>query len=144
MIVNKSRCKISLTDLAVLLIAILFLIGIHTWFRSCEPMESGAYMTCHWAEQAVSAVALLAVCLAAVHLCVPAEAVKLGMDLSLFGIALLSAFLPKQVIRLCMMDSMRCNATMKPWVIVFALLLMAAAAGDFGFYLFRTRKTSKQ
>ena len=44
--------------------------------------------------------------------------------------ALLSAILPGNLIGLCMMDTMRCRSVMRPAVIVFSLLMIAAAIFD--------------
>ena len=87
-------------------------------------------MTCHWAGQAVTGVAALLAVLATVRFFLADSRAKLGLDLAVIPTAMLAALIPGRLINLCMMHDMRCRAVMRPAVIVFSVLLIAAALVD--------------
>lgn len=122
--------RIRATDIALTIISFLFLIGTKTIFGSCGPKEDGSFMTCHWAGQALFGIACVMAVLAILHLVICSEGVRMGLDLAFCALAALVFWLPGKLIPLCMMPSMHCRMTMKPGSMVFAALLIIAAAAD--------------
>lgn len=127
---EKKKNTVGISDLLLLAVSLVFLIGIRTFFSSCGPKEDGTWMTCHWAGQAVTGIAAVLLVICVIRLFVKDSGIKQGLSLSVIPAALLSAILPGNLIGLCMMDTMRCCSVMRPAVIVFSLLMIAAAIFD--------------
>ena len=127
---EKKKNTVGISDLLLLAVSLVFLIGIRTFFSSCGPKEDGTWMTCHWAGQAVTGIAAVLLVICVIRLFVKDSGIKQGLSLSVIPAALLSAILPGNLIGLCMMDTMRCRSVMRPAVIVFSLLMIAAAIFD--------------
>ena len=122
--------RIRATDIALLIIGLLFLAGTKTVFGPCGPKEDGSFMTCHWAGQALFGIACVLALLAVLHLVIASRGVRLGLDIAIAALAVLVWWLPGNLISLCMMPSMHCRMTMKPGSMVFAALFLIAAAAD--------------
>lgn len=129
---NASK-RISLLDIALVVITVLWFIGLNTW---CGPCKSG--MTCHTAGQMLKACALLSIFLSLVHL-IPNKYFKVGIDTALVAILVLSMFIPGNIAKLCVMSGMRCRSVMQPWNLGFCTLLIVLASIDFILNLFGTK-----
>ena len=127
---DKRKIRIGVTDIALLVLCAVLLIGTLTFLTPCGPQEDGSWMTCHWAGQVSIALAAVLLTLAVMHAAVPMGGAKLGIDLAVLPAAVLASQIPGHVIGLCMMETMRCRAVMRPGVAVFAVLIAAAAAWD--------------
>lgn len=131
--------KIGVTDIILLAVSLLFLLGIFFVFGPCGPKDDGSWMTCHWAGNAVKGLAAVLTVIAVIHFVVPDGKIKAGLSMAAIPVALLALLVPDRLIHMCMMDSMRCHAVMAPSVIVFSLLVIAAAGAD----IFRQIKSNK-
>ena len=140
MIVNKKNIKFAFTDLLLIAVSLFFTVGIVCWFRACPPRSDGSYMNCHWAEQIITAIAALSLAVSFCHLWIPDEKIKTGMDVVLVGILIVCAIIPDSVIPLCMMKTMSCHSTMKPWTIAFCIVLTVLSVLDSVFYLKRKKQ----
>ena len=121
--------KISLPALVLLLLSILIAAGSVSFLGPCVH-EDGTFGACHWAGQALFGIACVMAVLAILHLVICSEGVRMGLDLAFCALAALVFWLPGKLIPLCMMPSMHCRMTMKPGSMVFAALLIIAAAAD--------------
>ncbi len=121
--------KFTVTDIILLVLSLALAVGIKLVFHACAPKEDGSWMTCHWAEQAVSAasIGLTAVAVLRLFLC---RAAKAGTALAMSVFAVITALLPGVFIRMCMMDTMRCHAVMCPAVMIVCLLIAATGLAD--------------
>lgn len=126
---KEKRIDIGAADAALLVLGIVFLVGILTFFRPCGPMEDGGWMTCHWAGQAVMGAAGALLALSVIRLFVSGR-VRIGLDLAAIVVSVMAALIPGRLIGLCMMADMRCRAVMTPCVTVLSILTIAAAAVD--------------
>ena len=127
---DKRKIRIGVTDIAMLVLCAVLLIGTLTFLAPCGPKEDGTWMTCHWAGQTSMALAAVLLTLAVMHAAVPMGGAKLGIDLAVLPVAVLASQIPDHVIGLCMMETMRCRAVMRPGVAVLSVLIAAAAAWD--------------
>ena len=127
---QKKPFAVGLTDVLLLAVAVLFLVGMLTLFRACAAKDDGSYMTCHWANQAETGIAAAFVGMALLHLFVRDAKQKQGIDLAILPLCVVAAILPKNLISLCMMNTMRCHTHMLPAAIVFSILLAAVALWD--------------
>ena len=127
---EQKRKGFGMTDWCLLIVSALFLVGIRTVFAPCNPKEAGAWMTCHWAGQAVTGVAAVLVVQAGLHLLLSKPGHKLGVAAAMIPTSLLAAILPENLINLCMMGTMRCHGVTRPAVLVFSLLLAILSLAD--------------
>ena len=127
---DQRKIRIGVTDIALLALCAVLLIGTLTFLTPCGQKEDGSWMTCHWAGQTSVALAAVLLTMAVMHAVVPKGGVKLGIDLAVLPAAVLVSQVPGHVIGLCMMETMRCQAVMRPGIAVLAVLIAAAAAWD--------------
>ena len=136
MIVNKKNCRFGVTDLLLLLTAVLFAVGIRLWFPVCAVGET--VMACHWAEEALKAASVLLSALCAVHLLTPDGRLKAGADPALAGIAVFLMLVPGKIISLCGMPGMACRSKTQPAALIFGAVLLLLALADLFWYLTRS------
>ncbi len=127
---NENKRHIGLSDILLLVLSVAFLIGSRTVFLPCGAQEDGSWMTCHWAGQAVSGLAAVLVVLAVLHILLSDARIKTGLSVAVLPVAVLTILIPGTLIPLCMMDTMRCHAVMRPAATVFSVLIIGAAALD--------------
>ena len=113
-------------DVATALLCVILTAGVRIVFHACDAKEDGTWMTCHWAEMTVFA-AGIAMTLQALILCLVrgkgCHGIRAGLCLAIAVQSSLCALVPGAVIRLCMMESMRCQTVMRPAVLLTGLLL---------------------
>ena len=126
----KNNRKLLILDAAVLLLSAALCIGTKLLFHACGAKEDGGWMNCHWAECAVFA-AGIALTVSGLLLCtVKGRRQRAGIALGIVPAALTAAFLPQNVIPLCMMNTMRCHSVMRPAVMVLGCLIAVCALTD--------------
>lgn len=131
---EKQKSRVGITDILLLAIGIVFLIGIKTFFKPCGPKDDGSWMSCHWAGNAVAAMAAVLVVIAVIHLIVADSKIKMGLACAMLPVAVVAALIPGHVIGLCMMDTMRCHAVMTPATILLAVVIAVVAVADIIIY----------
>ena len=117
-------------DVVLFALCAVYFVGTMTFLRPCAAHEDGSWMTCHWAGQALTGVACLMAVLSCVKLALNRAGVKLGIAVSMVPAALLAIGVPGTLIHLCVMDTMRCRAVMRPGAIVFGVLIAALSVVD--------------
>ena len=127
---EKRNRSIGVSDIILLVLSVVFLIGILTFFAPCSPRDDGSWMTCHWAGQAVTGIAAVLLVISVIHLVVKDAKVKQGLALAMIPVALFSIILPGNMIGLCMMDTMRCRSVMRPATLIVSVLVIVSAAFD--------------
>lgn len=116
-----------IANTALLLLCAAFCAGIKLVFHACPKKPDGTFMSCHWAEQSVFAFSLALTAMAVLLLIVRNKKTKTGIALAMIPAAAVTALIPNVMIKLCMMENMRCHSTMRPAVIVFSVVIAAAA-----------------
>ena len=129
MIINKSKIMIAVTDILLFICSILYFIGIRYLFPVCRP-SGDMVMNCHWAGEVLSALSVLFAVLSVVHLLIPDEKIKSGMDISYAGIAVLSLMIPGNIIPLCKSSDMMCRNGTSMWTMIFMIIFCLIAAFD--------------
>ena len=122
---------IRIWDIATLALSALYLTGTLTFLQPCAAHDDGSWMNCHWAGRVLVCIGVLLVLLAILKCIVGAPGMKRGLALATAPVALLAILVPGPVISLCMMDTMRCRAVMRPGALVFGILIAAASLFDF-------------
>ncbi len=116
--------KNKLTGIVSLAASILLGGGVMTVFRACGPKEDGTWMHCHYAQMNVFYIAVGMAVISLISVLV--SNAKLGAGLHAINIILSIAaiLLPGTIMRMCMMDTMRCYAVMKPFVTIACVLMI--------------------
>ncbi|MBR1591567.1 MAG: DUF4418 family protein [Ruminococcus sp.] len=128
--INMKNKSAFITDLLLFLASAFFCTGTKFVFHACGKKEDGSYMSCHWAEQAVFAVSISIVIISLLVLLVKNRKFKAGAAAALIPCALMAAIIPNNMINLCMMNTMRCHSTMRPFVITASAVIIIIAAAD--------------
>ena len=129
MIVNNKKIKLGVTDILLVIISIVFTAGIRGWFKVCEPMGEG-FMSCHWAGETLKAMSITMLVLCIIHVFMPDEKIKIGMDIAFIGVLVFSLMIPGGVINLCMMEDMKCRSLTKPWNMGICIVWIIIILGD--------------
>jgi len=123
--------RIGATDIVLLVINVLFLLGMLFWFGPCDHVkEDGSFMNCHWAGMVLTGIAAVMTIISLAHLLIPIAGMKAGLSAALIPCSVFAFLVPGNLISLCMMNTMRCRAVMKPAAIVCAVLVVIAAVVD--------------
>lgn len=131
------KLKSLIPEIILLILSLLICVGSFTFFSAC-PVHGDTVMACHWAQNAVTALGALLSAISLAAVVIPDRKLKAGLELSATLTAILTAVVPGIVINVCMMNSMRCVSTFRPFTILFASL--AAVAALFGAILNLKRK----
>lgn len=136
MIVNRQKLRVSIAEAATLLVAVLLAVGCHTFFAVC-PVNQEHVMTCHWAGEAIKALSIAMLCLCAMRTLIFDEKVKIGIDISLTAISILTAFIPGTIISICGGVHMACRSMTSPWTTALCAILAIASLADIILYASR-------
>ena len=129
MIINKTKIKIGIPEILLAVSAILFMIGIRAWFPVCDVMGDTA-MPCHWAGEMLKALSILFLTLSLAHAVIPNGAAKIGVDVSLTGLSVLTLNIPGNIIRTCSNADMACRKSTHPWTIAFCVVMIVLVLAD--------------
>ena len=127
---KEKKTPFGIADILLPVLSIIFLVGLLTFAGPCGPKEDGSFMSCHWAGQAVKALAVLLIVMSVIRLALRDRGMKKGLSIAIVLTAITAAVIPGNLISLCMMNTMHCHAVMRPFVIVMAVLQAAAAMID--------------
>lgn len=135
------KFRIGATDIALLVISILFFVGMLLWFGPCNHVkDDGSFMNCHWAGVILTGLAAVVSVISLAHFFIPDERMKAGLSAALIPVGIFICIVPGNLISLCMMSEMRCRAVMTPAAIVCAILVIIASAADITVQLRRRSK----
>ena len=125
------------------IIALVLSVGVMTVFRACPRGEDGMWMHCHDAQSYIFLAGLLMLAASAIAGISASSAEKrsfssrietsilkphtvryVGILFAVVGIAaaLVCFFIPGTIVHMCMMETMRCHALMKPFAKVMSIL----------------------
>lgn len=124
------KARFGITDTALVLVSAVFLLGILFVFSPCGPTEAGSWMSCHWAGNAVTSLAVVLTVLSLAHLALSDGRMKMGIAISMIPVSALTCLMPGKVIGLCMMNTMRCRAVMAPATVACGAVMMVLAVAD--------------
>lgn len=133
--------RICATDIILLVINVLFLLGMLFWFGPCDHVkEDGSFMNCHWAGVVLAGTAAVMTVISLAHLLIPDTGMKAGLSAALVPCSVFAFLVPGNLISLCMMNTMRCRSVMTPAAMVCSALVVIAAAVDIAVQLRRKAK----
>ena len=123
---NKKRIRG--IDMVLFLLCLVFAVGMLTFLKTCGAKEDGSFMNCQWAWRAVTGISVLMAIQSFVMIVLRNNGIGEGISISLVLETILALVLPGCVIPLCMMETMRCHAIMKPGVMVFGIIIAVLSA----------------
>lgn len=126
--IMKRRGIMQWTALAL---SVLLAAGVMTLFRACPPAEDGTWMHCHTVQIYLCGLGIAAAVIAAAGLLIRSRSAALVLDLAGAAAACIAALLPGTIMKMCMMDTMRCYAVMQPFARVMGVLLILVFGIDF-------------
>ncbi len=115
---NRKNSLIIVTTAAALLLSL----GTASVFRACGVQEDGTFMHCHDAQTAVVVRGAVMAAMALLALFVKNKTVRVILMIAAAGIGIAAFVIPGILNHMCMMNTMRCHAVMKPFVRIVSLL----------------------
>lgn len=121
---NKQNKSAVILPVILLIACLIFTIGIKTSFGGCPMTEEGKWMNCHWAEQALFILGVLASISSLLAVVYPDIHGKIVAVVTVIPLSAAIIFLPGNAVRLCMMETMHCHAAMKPFALVMGIIMI--------------------
>lgn len=106
------------TDILNIILAIILTVGSLTFFKSV----CGADMHCHTANTVITVIGAVLVILTVLGFVFKGK-FKAILSFVTAAVALIEMLIPGVIMSLCMMPSMSCRATMKPWTILLSVAI---------------------
>ena len=117
-VILLSMIKKRSTDILNVLLAVILTVGSLTFFKS----RCGADMHCHTANTAITILGAVLVVLTALGFAFKGK-VKAVLSFVTAAVAVVELLIPGVIVSLCMMPSMSCRATMKPWTMLLSIAI---------------------
>lgn len=133
MMINKEKLKTGIPELLLAVVSLLFMIGIRVWFPVCE-VTGDSIMPCHWAGEMMKAMSILFLGLSLVHIFIPDAKTKIGIDISLAALFILTLNIPGNIIRICGNANMACRHMTQPFSVLFCIIMTVLSLLDIVFY----------
>ena len=109
-------------------IAVLMTIGVMTMFRACEAGEDGMWMNCHYVQMDVFYLGIVITLLSVIRIFLNRQLLKWVVCAAELLLVIITMLLPGTLMHMCMMETMRCHALMKPFVFVMCGAFVVAEA----------------
>ncbi len=119
--------KLSIWSVLPAVLSLILALGTMTVFHACAKKDDGTWMHCHAAQNdvAIVGIVLVVIFLAAALM----QSAGLAKILGIVGIvgAVIAMLIPGTLVRMCMMNTMRCYTVMQPFVRVMSVLIIISA-----------------
>ena len=116
--------------LAMVIVSGIALIGVFTFAGPCI-LEDGSTASCYGAAQAIIGFSIGGLICADIAIFWRKSMIKKVFSLLCAVFGILMALAPGTLFPLCMMHTMRCWTTMRPFAMVFGIVLALASVGYF-------------
>ena len=130
---NKGLVR-TVSEAVLLVLSLVLAFGTMFVFHACGAKDDGTFMNCHNAQMRVvwfgagSALLSIAMMIFGKAEKVAGKAITLVIQAVQAVIAIDAMLTPQVIVHMCMMNDMRCQAIMRPSVIVVCALILCAAA----------------
>ena len=111
-----------LTEIILLIVSLILMIGIVTVFHACVH-EDGTVSVCHAAQQGVFILGIVLSAISLIQLFVRNRKANRILSALLFCGGIIAALMPGTFMRLCVMPAMRCNTMMRPFAVCCGIVL---------------------
>lgn len=126
---GNSKLKVSFAELLLVVVAVVYAIGIRTWFEVCPAMGE-SMMSCHWAGEVLKATSLLLAGMTLFIVFIPDMKVKTGLNIGIIGLSILNISVPGGIINICKNADMACRSNTYLWNIILTVSCMIIAIAD--------------
>jgi uncharacterized membrane protein len=106
----------------------IFLFVSAAFLFQCPKMESGAYMNCHKANEAVAVLACLIVVGGIVLIFGKNRKVSIFLSAVVAAVSAVTAIVPGILVGLCMMPGMTCRSIFRPVNLICSAVILLSAA----------------
>ena len=113
-----SKIKKRSTDILNVLLAVILTVGSLTFFKT----RCGADMHCHTANTVITVIGAVLIALTVLGFVLKGKA-KTILSFVTAVVAVVELLIPGVIVSLCMMPSMSCRATMKPWTMLLSVAI---------------------
>ena len=127
--------KNKITGIISAVMGLVLAVGVMTVFRACPIKEDGTWMHCHSAQTTVMYLALAMAVVSAVTVFVKNKAVNIGLYAVNLILSVVTMLIPQTIIHMCMMNTMRCHAIMRPFSTIMAVLILIVSAVGIVFHI---------
>lgn len=117
----EDKKKIGVLDLVLAAVPLVALIAVRTFAGPCVHDDGTAAM-CVPAGDGIMWVSMAAVIVAILRLFVPGKAARIALAVVVAAFGLVIVLMPGTIMPLCMMETMHCQAVMKPTAMVLGVL----------------------
>ncbi|MBR2283889.1 MAG: DUF4418 family protein [Ruminococcus sp.] len=118
----KNSRSTNAAGIAMIIVGAILCIGVKAVFHACGAKDDGTFMNCHNAENAAAVLGAAMMILSAFSLFIRKKGVRICTAALTAAAGIFAAVIPNNVIHLCMMESMRCHAVMRPAVIICGII----------------------
>ena len=122
---EKKEKTLRTIKMAAVALAVLYAVGSFTFFRACPAKDDGSFMGCHYTQITNTLFGLIYVVLTAADMLIPE---KYGFSKGFAAAVIVSAVVITvamfTVLPFCMMNTMRCHTTLRPFSVVFGIALI--------------------
>lgn len=98
-------------------------IGVMTVFRACSAKEDGTWMHCYEVQTALAITGVILTLISVAALLISSAGVCILLRLAGIAAAVIAVLLPGTLMKMCMMDTMRCYAVMRPFAWIMGALI---------------------
>lgn len=128
---------------------IVFIIGVKTLFSACGIKDDGTYMHCHQVENYVFLLGIVQLILQGAILLNRKVNKKVTVIISgmIVLVSAIMIMLPNYILPMCMMESMRCQSVMRPFIVSLnSGIILLTIFGEIAEYIevSRTRSVIRQ
>lgn len=122
--------KRKITAISCTAVCLLLTVGVMTLFSACGQKDDGTWMKCHSAQMSVFYVGAVMTVLSAAAVFINKKAVFIIIKIITAVLAVTALLLPETIMPMCMMHTMRCYTTMKPFVLVVGAIAAVLCVTD--------------
>ena len=125
--IEMKNKAITITGISMLLISVFLAVGVKVIFHACGAKDDGSFMHCHDAENTVMYIGIGMAVLSLAGIFIKNKTVSVILSCLSAAAAVVAALIPQTIIKMCMMNTMRCHSVMRPAVIVTCAVFAVCA-----------------
>ena len=122
---EKKEKTLRTIKIAAVALAVLYAVGSFTFFRACPAKDDGSFMVCHYTQITNTLFGVIYVILTVADMLIPEKyGFSKGFAAAVITAAGVITVAMLFVLPFCMMNTMRCHTTLRPFSIVLSLCLI--------------------
>ena len=122
---EKKEKTLRTIKMAAVALAVLYAVGSFTFFRACPAKDDGSFMGCHYTQITNTLFGVMYVIMTVADMLIPGKyGFSKGLMAAVAATAAVITVAMLFVLPFCMMNTMRCHTTLRPFSIVLSLCLI--------------------